>query len=53
MQKILNSKKTFEHLKVILTIGSYDTMNFGFDAISNPKNTQVPILAVAFFKHII
>lgn len=41
MQKILNSKKAFDHLKVILTIGSYDTMNFGFDSISNPKNVEV------------
>ena len=40
MHKILNSKKAYDHLKVILTIGSYDTMNFGFDSISNPKNTE-------------
>lgn len=48
MQKILNSKKAFDHLKVILTIGSYDTMNFGFDSISNPQNVEVTSLKFYF-----
>jgi hypothetical protein len=41
MYKILASKKKYKNLKVILTIGSYDTKSFGFNSVTNPNDTDV------------
>ena len=41
MEKIINSKAKYKNLKVILTIGSYDTKSYGFDSVTNPNNTKV------------
>lgn len=41
LEKILNSKLKYEHLKVILVVGSYDTKSYGFDSVTNPNNTKV------------
>lgn len=45
MIKIIDSKKTYKDLKVLLTIGSYDTKSYGFDAVANPENINVSHLA--------
>lgn len=39
--KILESKRKYKHLKIILALGSYDTKAFGFEEITNPNNTEV------------
>lgn len=41
MMKIIESKKVYNDLKVLLTIGSYDTKAYGFDAVANPSDTNV------------
>jgi hypothetical protein len=48
MNKILSSKKEHKHLKVILVIGSYDTESFGFEAVTNPNNTEVQTINMYF-----
>lgn len=40
----MESKKQYTDLKVILTIGSYDTKSYGFDSVADPNNTKVKIL---------
>ncbi|CAF0873266.1 unnamed protein product [Brachionus calyciflorus] len=40
LEKILNSKIKYKNLKIILTIGSYDTKSYGFESVTNPNDTQ-------------
>ncbi|RNA23296.1 Acidic mammalian [Brachionus plicatilis] len=40
LEKILNSKSKYKKLKIILVIGTYDTKSYGFNSVTNPKNTK-------------
>jgi GH18 family chitinase len=41
LRKLIKSKEDNRNLKILLTLGSYDTKSYGFDSITDPNDTKI------------